>query len=129
VRLTDRAEGDAKVASGIWDRVHDEDGKLVGYQPLDASPSDEQLPSQNSNPCISMGEMQANAGVCFARGKSRTENMPEAKRLGRKHPLTGRLLPAEDFIERSIEKVKLWTRPAPGRGDRAVRVYPKGATV
>jgi len=103
----------------LWDEF----GRFQGYLLVEAlPPTDEKLPSLISSASISANEVLANAGVL---GRSRTASLSEEDRITRRHPKTGRPMPAEDFVERAQEKVRLWTQPAPGRGDRAVRVYPK----
>ena len=105
---------------------YDQFGRFEGYNLVEAPPrTDESLPSLLSTASISSREVLANAGVL---GRSRTAGLREDERLTRRHPVTGHRLPAEDFVERAQAKVKLWTEPAPGRGDRAVRVYPKTPT-
>lgn len=76
--------------------------------------------------------MKALAGLM---GRSRTARMRETERIGRQHPKSGRLLPEEDFVERTEVLVHdIYPQSAnfamvDGRfGDRAVRVYPKAAT-
>ena len=111
------------LARGSMREYYDEFGRFKGYELIDVPPpTDESLPSLISTASISSREVLANAGLM---GRSRTAGLREDERLTRRHPVTGHRLPAEDFVERSQEKVKLWTQPAPGRGDRAVRVYPK----
>ena len=115
-------EGDKLVAEGKARRRFDSWGRHDGYELIESKPTDEKLPSLVSSASISTNEVLANAGVL---GRSRTANLSEEDRITRRHPKTGRPMPAEDFVERAQEKVRLWTQPAPGRGDRAVRVYPK----
>lgn len=127
------------VEKGLWRRVVNEVGQLIGYQPVAAEPKTI-MPSDGSRAALGAAETKAIAGLM---GKSRTAGLSDAQRRERIHPKSGRLLPEEDFIERAqkLEKAyphsanyrdidlarhgKLRRELAPG-GDRAVRVYPKG---
>lgn len=63
---------------------------------------------------ISARECMVNAGVIFKDGKSRTANLSEEQRKEREkrtHPKSLKYLDAEDHIERTVEKVKLWKHP------------------
>lgn len=119
------AYGESRVARGEWRRVFDElTGAHKGYQAV-APRHDVTASSDASRAALAPPEMKANAGLL---GRSRTGSMKpgDPRRIGRVHPKSGRLLPAEDFIERTQELVKLYPRSANFRtGDRAVRVYPK----
>lgn len=116
----DVSTGERHVERGTFRRVYDELGKHIGYQPVKISPADFDVRSQPSTPAISEEETASNAGLD---GRSKTASLDE---LAREKRIANGLDP-EDFIERAIEKVRCWTRPAPGKGDRAVRVYPKEA--
>lgn len=108
-------------------RVYDDFGAHAGYQMVDETKLyDTLLPSrEGSSAAITARESEANSGVC---GESATADLPERKRIHRLHTVTGKLLPAEDFIERAQCKVAMQTSTAnhDSRGDRAVRAYPKG---
>ncbi len=101
-------------------REFNEFGVHIGYRPGKNVRTDYDLPSRESTPSIAVCEMEANAGTMGASITSRLYDDQRDARASRK-------LAPEDFIERAMEKVRIWTRPAPGRGDRAVRVYPKEA--
>lgn len=118
-------KGERLVDQRVARRVDDEYGKHIGYQPCEPSEAKDDAPVVRSSPAISQGEILANAGTAFRLGGSRTAKMSEAMRISRTHPRSGKLLPAEDRIERAVAKVKAWPHPASVAGDKAVRVYPK----
>jgi hypothetical protein len=116
--------GETMVSAGRMHRVEDQFGRHIGYQMGGRKqPSDNDLPSLASSASITAHECEANAGVL---GKSVTATMSEHKRVHRLHPRSGKLLPAEDFIERAQGKVAAYIATANRDGDRAVRIYPKG---
>ena len=127
VRTISFGDGEAKVERGSMRRVYDQFGQHVGYQLVVAPPrTDESLRSAHSAGQISAAESVANAGLL---GVSQTAGLDDDQRFERASEFSKTLYPKvdliEDFVERAQEKVRLWTQPAPGRGDRAVRVYPK----
>jgi hypothetical protein len=102
IRIT-REQGERMVEQGSAYRVEDSFGKHIGYQKAGAPQvSDKALPSLASSASITARESEANAGVC---GESLTENMREDKRVNRLHSRTGKVLPAEDMVERARAKV------------------------
>ena len=113
------------LSRGSIRELHDEFGRFLGYELIQPPPvTDEGLGSARSTASISTAEIKANAGLF---GRSRTAHLDDADRMveaaNRKfYPSADDL---EDFVERAQAKVRMWTQPAPGRGDRAVRVYPK----
>jgi hypothetical protein len=111
-------DGERGVDRGAFVRVYDDFDKHVGYQLTAGRIVDYDVKPQGAHGALSLSEMHANAGVD---GRSRTIHLSEDDRLERVrfglHP--------EDSVERAIKKVKVYERPAPGRGDRAIRVYPK----
>ena len=125
IRRVAFAYGEQRCARGEFRRVYDEFRNHIGYQPVQRQ--DATVNSDPSRAALGVPEMKANAGLM---GRSRTKGLRPEDRVGRVHPKSGRLLPAEDFVERAQELVKLYPRSANFRtGDRAVRVYPRGATV
>lgn len=128
-RVIDMAEGEAKVRRGVFRHVHDEHGKLVGYQPVvNVMPPDTEKSSDVSRAALGRAESRANAGLM---GASRTARLHEPEKLSRVDQRTGKPLPAEDFVERVQILMQAYLESANfaivnGRsGDRAVRVYPK----
>ena len=126
-RTIDIHEGDAKVRCGHFRHVHDEAGKLIGYQPM-VAPVMPSVASDPSRAALGRGEMRANAGLM---GRSRTAELSEIDKLSRVDKRTGKPLPAEDFVERVEILMRTYLDSANfatlqgRRGDRAVRVYPK----
>lgn len=116
------AYGEHRCALGEFRRVYDEFRRHVGYQSVEQR-YDSTTGSDMSRAALAAPEMKANAGLM---GRSRTKGLSGPDREGRVHPKSGRLLPAEDFIERAQELVKQYPHSANRGGDRAVRVYPKG---
>jgi hypothetical protein len=124
IRMCNLAKGQQKVACGEWREVHDPNtGELIGFQPVTPAEArgDRDLPSLASCASISMREMQANAGEL---GRSRTAGMLEEDRVSRRDPRNGTLLPAEDFVERTRAKVRVFAQVGPHKGD-ILRVWPK----
>jgi hypothetical protein len=126
----DVAKGEAKVRLGVFRHVYDELGKLLGYQPVVqvTAPQDSTF-SDASRAALGCAEMRANAGLM---GRSRTARLSEIDKQCRLDERTGKLLPAEDFVERVQVLVReIYPQSANfaivnGRcGDRAVRVYPR----
>ena len=111
-------EGEAKVAAGEWSHVYREDGRLVGYESV-CRATVPIVSAAESCAGIPAFEMQLNAFVVFRDGRSRTARMSEQERTSRTHPRSGAVLPAEDEVERTVAKVRLW--PAVG-GLRGVSV-------
>ena len=118
------AEGDQKVAEGLWREVYDELGNHVGYQMGFAATVSVVMPSRPSSTGIPRSEMELNAGSIFAGGRSRTCGMPESKRLTRIHRETGKALPPEDRVERVQAKVRVWPDVEAQEKD-ILRVWPK----
>jgi len=128
-RNIDVGEGEAKVRCGLFRHVHDEAGKVIGYQPvISVTPP---LPSKFSDPsraALGRAEMRANAGLM---GESLTARLDESDKLCRMDERTGKALPPEDFVERVEILMQVYPQSANfakvyGRsGDRAVRVYPR----
>lgn len=128
-RIIDVAEGEAKVRRGEFRQVCDAmTGKVIGYQPMEA-PAMPSVDSDPSRAALGRGEMRANAGLM---GRSRTARLQEIDKLSRVDKRTGKPLPAEDFVERVEILMRTYLDSANfatlqgRRGDRAVRVYPKG---
>lgn len=115
------AYGEHRCSLGEWHRVHNGFGVHVGYRPLEKV-HDSTVSSDPSRAALGAPEMKAMAGLM---GRSRTKGLRPHDREGRVHPKSGRLLAAEDFVERTEELVKMYTQFANRGGDRAVRVYPK----
>jgi hypothetical protein len=122
------AYGEHRAKLGEFRRLCDGFGRMIGYQAVEAR-HDATANSDPSSAALGVREMQANAGLL---GRSRTAGLREMDRVGRHHPVSGRVLPEEDFIERTQELVKAYTASANyrdmktrGVSDRAVRVYPK----
>ncbi len=124
IRQIDMDDAADRILAGTAREIFDKaTGRLKGIELADGAPKDENIPSGDRTPCaLSAREMRFAAGLY---GESLTERMSEERRVGRVHPASGRMLPAEDEVERVREKLKLYPFPAPGRGDRAVRVYPR----
>ncbi len=126
-RRISQGDGEAGVTNGKMRRILDETGRHIGYQPVKADPRPS-LPSDPSRTALAVPETKANAGLL---GQSRTASLTEEQRRTRVHPKSGRLLPEEDFIERTQKLMQVYTQSANfakvhGRtGDRAVRVYPR----
>jgi hypothetical protein len=130
IRVTHRtsfAKGEALVAAGKAERRME--GGLQCYQLLPPQPCPTQ-PLRFSPAALGAAEIMANAGLM---GASRTACLSAEQRLTRVHPKSGRLLPEEDFVERTQKLVKAYPHSANfhdmkkrGISDRAVRVYPKG---
>lgn len=124
IRMVNLEKGRAKVAAGEWRAIHDEfTGELIGFQPIagEEQRGDRDMPSQYSPATISAAEMQANAGEL---GRSRTAGLAELDRIGRRDRLTGHLLPAEDFIERAVAKIRVFPNVGAAKGD-ILRAWPK----
>src|SRR5581483_2689764 len=100
-RRIDFASGERQVERGELQRVFDEFHVHIGYQPVRELQTDRDLPSRQSSSSISVGEMEVNAGLD---GFSRTEGLNEHRRVER----MSRGLAPEDYIERVMEKVRLW---------------------
>lgn len=115
------ADGERGVERGVFIRVLNELNQHVGYQMTAGREADYDVMPQGVSGALSLREIYSNAGV---NGRSRTRGLSEDDRLIR----VKQGLHPEDVIERAEQKVKVYERPAPGRGDRAVRVYPKGTT-
>jgi hypothetical protein len=133
IKLVTAAEVKDALDRGLWREVYDEHGDLAGYQIKTNFQTDDDLPSGWSSCAISENEMDLVAGTKFSKGRSRTQGLPEAKKMARKDQ-NGKALAPEDAVERAVAKVKAWPYPAsrvdngegkPVFGDRAVRVYPK----
>jgi hypothetical protein len=119
-RVTRRAtldEGNKKVLLGKWREVHDQvTCELIGFQVISTAAArvDRDLESSdNHSAAISANEMNINAGC---RGTSRTAGLSEDLRLERKMP--------EDFIERTLQKIRVFPYVGARRGD-ILRVWPK----
>jgi hypothetical protein len=134
-RTIDIGEGEAKVRCGHFRHVHDENGKVVGYQPvIEVQVSSSSTPSDPSRAALGRGEMRAAAGLM---GSSRTAHLGELDKLSRVDERTGKPLPPEDFVERvqalmdaypasaNFRDIRLKRRGLAPGGDRAVRVYPR----
>lgn len=124
VRSIQFEEGERRVACGAFRRVHDSvTGKLLGYQVVGTAEArgDRDLPSMASPAAISAREMQANAGEL---GRSRTRGLAEEDRLSRRDQKNGRLLPAEDFVERTVAKIRVFPLIGAARGD-ILRAWPR----
>jgi hypothetical protein len=122
------AYGEHRSKLGEFRRLFDGFGRLVGYHAVEAR-HDATVSSDPSRAALGAREMQANAGLL---GRSRTAGLREMDRVGRHHPVSGRVLAEEDFVERTQELVKAYTASANyhdvktrGISDRAVRVYPR----
>jgi hypothetical protein len=117
IRRIKTIEGENNVASGIWGKVHNPQGEFIGYyifQTVTDSSSPGRKPSSTS---ITIRESEMNAFAAIGWVRSRTMGMPESKKLirGQYHSpqtgeLLGKLLPAEDAIEKAIEKVREFGR-------------------
>lgn len=118
IRNVSFADGEKRVEEGTFRRIYDQLNVHVGYQPLVNPFGDYGIRSEPSDTSITDAESQLNAGL---EGKSQTAGLSEVDRELR---IAGGKSP-EDVLERATEKVRLWPFPAPGRGDRAIRVYPK----
>lgn len=133
-RTIDIGEGEAKVRGGHFRHVHDEAGKIIGYQPVVEVVMPSSTPSDPSRAALGCAEMRAAAGLM---GSSRTAHLREIDKLERVDERTGKKLPPEDFVERVQQLMDAYSESAnfrdirvkraglaPG-GDRAVRVYPR----
>jgi hypothetical protein len=137
-RTIDIGEGEAKVRCGHFRHVHDETGKVVGYQPVVEVQMSSSTPSDPSRAALGRGEMRAAAGLM---GASRTAHLDEKDKLDRVDERTGKPLPPEDFVERvqalmeaypasaNFRDIRLKRRGLAPGGDRAVRVYPRALVV
>ena len=119
-------DGERAVERRQFDHVRDDNHKLIGYVSCDGRkrPQPEPKSSNRTDPAaITANESRAYAGLM---GKSRTVGLCEDQRKARVHSNTGRVMPAEDFVERAQNKVNSFAASANFRtGDRAVRVYPR----
>jgi hypothetical protein len=125
-----KSQATAKLATGEWREVHDENHNFMGCQVLATFKQDEDLPSGASSSSITVRECELNAGLG---GRSHTVGLSEDRRISRRNQV-GHPLPPEDAIELAKAKVSLWPWPMsrkddgssePVYGDRAVRCYPK----
>lgn len=128
-RNIDVGEGEVKVRCGLFRHVHDEAGKVIGYQPVvSVMPPQPSKYSDPSRAALGRAEMRANAGLM---GESLTARLGESDKLCRMDERTGKPLPPEDFMERVQILMDVYPQSANfakvhGRsGDRAVRVYPR----
>ncbi|HVJ09711.1 MAG TPA: hypothetical protein VM554_15140 [Acidisarcina sp.] len=111
------AMGEEKVRLGQWRRVYDGvSGAHLGYQPLRAPQRDRSvLPGIPVATTITEGEMDLNAGQCFADGKSLSVALrDELRRAGQRIGL-----PDADAVEEAAFKVKHYRQIG---DDQAVRV-------
>lgn len=93
------------IATGHARPVNDHNGLHVGYQMQQPAPVKNGVPAKPTPALLSSREMDLIAGQAFAHGKSRTHGRSELVRLTRTHPWTGKLLPAEDEVERAVAKL------------------------
>ncbi len=108
-------DGERSVNHGTMRRVYDELGNQIGYQFCAAAPVPTGGSSQPSCVVISNRERELIAFTRFQGSGSETAGMSEARRLERMKqtdPRTGKLLPAEDAVERAMEKLKLYPKLA-----------------
>jgi hypothetical protein len=99
IRLVSYHKGEDLVRAHRAKRVYDSEDNLAGYQMLSHDPEPQILRSSNPSSCaFSLAEVEAIVGI---RGESRTEHLPEYRRLSRLQ----RLLPEMDLVEAA--KVKL----------------------
>ena len=112
------------VERGTAERVYDSIYGHIGFRLVQPQPkTDNALPTIETATVITEDESLTNAGAHFRHGRSRTKGMREDLRLSRVHSRSGKMLPAEDFVERATEKIRLW----PVIGDtKATRVSPRG---
>ncbi len=113
--------GERQVALGVARRVLDYVGNHIGYQRATPPPAPTQATTLTAAQTFSAADVMLNAGTVFRNGRSRTARLNEEQRKDR----VSNGFEAEDHIERVTERLRLYPYPAPGRGDRAVRVYPK----
>lgn len=107
IRNTSFVEGERRVEQGVYQRVFDDmTGKHCGYRVLDRKKkTDEDIPFSVSTPMLTARDTLAIAG---AFGESQTIGLDEDERLERRDTLTGKRLEPEDFIEKAIEKAKVF---------------------
>jgi hypothetical protein len=127
VRRVAFAEGEGNVSDGRWRQIFNDAGLHIGYQPIaESSRQSSTLVASRVDPTsLTARESNINAGTAFRGGHSRTAHLPERLRESRIHSLTGKVLPAEDAVERVTAKITAYENSANAGGDRAVRVYPK----
>jgi len=101
--------GERMLASGHARRVNDHNGVHIGYQLQQPGPVKNGVPAKPTPALLSAREMDLIAGQAFTHGASRTASMTEAQRLTRVHPLTNKLLPPEDEVERAVAKLHALT--------------------
>lgn len=99
-------QGEKLWATGHARRVNDCNGQHIGYQLIQQDKQSDGLPSLLGPVMLTAREMDLIAGTNFKYGKSRTARMSEAERITRLHPLTRRMLPPEDPVERAQAKLK-----------------------
>lgn len=120
------AQGERRVAQGTAQRVNDPTGKHIGYQ--FCSPLPEGV-ARRSSAVLSRGETELLAGSGFSRGGSITARLTESGKQLRVERIRldcNRIVPAEDAVEMAQVKRAAFLASANVRGDRAVRVYPRG---
>lgn len=109
-RRISQIDGERMVSTGHARHVNDTNGQHIGYQMQQPAPVKNGEVSAKPTPAVlTVHEMDLIAGRAFARGRSRTARMNEVQRLTRVHPLTRKLLPPEDEIERAEAKLRAFT--------------------
>jgi hypothetical protein len=103
-------DGERQVELGVARRVNSDDGRHIGYQRCEPGEStlDVIKPAIPSSTAFSRAEADAIACSKWRGHRSRTVNLTEEQRMKRMHPVTKRLLPAEDFTERALQKMKVY---------------------
>jgi hypothetical protein len=123
VGLISREKGERMVRNQTAETGVDWDGKTLCFfskaakqvKPLVSTRPSQQIDvsAEASNTAFSRAEVDAIAGTKFRYGGSRTIEMTEEARSNRTHPVTHRVLPPEDLIERATNKFNAWQQLGP----------------
>lgn len=105
-RRISREAGERMLVAGHAVQVHDEHGNMVGYHKVDAPLARNGVGANPMPVVLTAREMDLIAGQFFRHGRSKTAGMSEAQRLSRIDPMTRRLLPPEDGIERALARLE-----------------------
>lgn len=108
-RRISKADGERMIETGHARHVNDCNGEHIGYQMQQPAPVKNGVPAKPTPALLSAREMDLIAGRAFAHGGSRTSKMSEVQRLTRVHPLSRRVLPPEDEVERAVAKLHALT--------------------
>lgn len=122
VELTSRGRAMRMVRAGVIEEALDWDGVTVYYRRLQPKRraaaalgmrDDGEIVSVPSCAALTRNEVEAVVGTAFKFGKSRTAGMSEEKRTSRMHPVTHRVMAAEDLVELATAKLQAWKQVGP----------------